>query len=116
MGRRCAVASRMASVIFVLAFAPVTSRAQGILDSLRWSSDPPTLSDVARIMDRIQNDILDEGTVVVKHPDVWSQARMTMFRKEFENAMQGELLNFNGSSWNRVGSLTLFGSRKHLVS
>ncbi len=95
MGRRCAVASRMTGVFLILAFAPVTSRAQGILDSLRWPSDPPTLADVARMMDRIQNDILDEGTVVVKHPDVWSQARMTMFRKEFENTMQGELLNFN---------------------
>ena len=30
-----------------LVIAPATSRAQGILDSLRWSSDPPTLADVA---------------------------------------------------------------------
>jgi hypothetical protein len=102
MGRGFASRLGVVGAILVLALAPATSRAQGYLESraqdllgrLKWPSDPPTLSDVARMMDCIQDRILDEGTVVVKHPDVWSQARMTYFRKEFENTMGKELGNF----------------------
>ena len=36
-------------------------------------------------------EILDQGTVVIKQPDIWSQARMTKFRKEFEDTMSPEL-------------------------
>src|SRR5690242_19554137 len=102
MQRRRTSGPWVAGLIFAIAVAPAAVRAgdllgyaEGIWDRLRWPSDPPTLTDVARMMDRIQNQILDQGTVVVKQTDVWSQARMTMFRKEFENTMKGELNNFS---------------------
>lgn len=55
---------------------------------------PPRLTDVARKIDHIQSSILNQGTVVIKQPDIWSEARMTMFRKEFEDEMAKELANF----------------------
>lgn len=76
-----------------LCLGPVTSYAQSPLKF--WDSGPPTLADVVRMIDHIQNSILNQGTVVVKQPDVWSQARMTKFRKEFEDAMFPEVNTFN---------------------
>ena len=67
----------------------------GILDHFRSEPAPPTLADVARRIDHIRNQILDQGTVVLKQPDIWSQARMTKFRKEFENEMAKELPLFS---------------------
>ena len=46
------------------------------------------------MIDCIQSEILNQGTVVIKQPDIWSQARMTKFRKEFEDTMSPELNNF----------------------
>jgi hypothetical protein len=54
----------------------------------------PSLVDVAHLVDKIESDILNQGTVVIKQPDVWSQARMTKFRKEFEDTMALELNKF----------------------
>ncbi|WP_435020802.1 hypothetical protein TA3x_002028 [Tundrisphaera sp. TA3] len=65
-----------------------------ILGHMRGEPAPPTLSQVARMIDEIQSNILDQGTVVVKQPDVWSQARMTKFRREFEDTMSPELTTF----------------------
>jgi hypothetical protein len=71
------------------------ARAQGIGEYFRaWSSQSPTLSDVACRVDQIQDRLSDQGTVVVKQPDVWSQARMTKFRKEYENTMAQLLTKF----------------------
>jgi hypothetical protein len=75
-----------------LALAPASGRA-GVFDHF-WDSGPPTLADVARMIDHIQNAILNQGTVVAKQPDIWSQARMTMFRKEFEDTMSPEVARF----------------------
>jgi hypothetical protein len=46
------------------------------------------------MIDCIQEKLLNQGTVVIKQPDVWSQARMTMFRKEFEDTMKLQLTTF----------------------
>ncbi len=80
-------------IVVATAMAPVTVSA-GVLDYPWWHSDPHTLADVARRIDCIHEKLLNQGTVVIKQPDVWSQARMTMFRKEFEETMQLDLTKF----------------------
>ena len=58
------------------------------------------------MIDRIQNSILNQGTVVVKQPDIWSQARMTKFRKEFEDTMSPEVANFQAYLSARIAGAT----------
>ena len=53
----------------------------------RGGRGPNTLAQLARSIDAVENKILDCGTVVVKHPDVWGQSRMTLYRKDFEKVM-----------------------------
>jgi hypothetical protein len=81
--------------MIAISIAPMAGYA-GILDHVQGlvSSEPPTLTQVARMIDCIQSQILNQGTVVIKQPDIWSQARMTKFRKEFEDTMAPELSNF----------------------
>ena len=56
---------------------------------------PNSLEQVARSIDSIEDKILDEGTVVIKQPDVYSQSRMTLYRKNFESQLFGAINNFN---------------------
>ncbi len=46
----------------------------------RWWAEadkPNTLEQVACSIDTIEEKILDDGTVVIKQPDVYGQSRMT---------------------------------------
>jgi hypothetical protein len=52
------------------------------------------LAVIAKMVDGLEEQILDDGTVVIKRPDVWGQARMTKYRVAFEENMKGELGNF----------------------
>jgi len=101
MRRRIFICLLVTSAVVVAALAPLTASAEG-LDLPWWHNGPPTLADVARRIDCIQEKLLNQGTVVVKQPDIWSQARMTMFRKEFENTMSGQLGNFNATLAARI--------------
>ncbi len=93
MARRIAWCAGAAAFLIALALAPGRGRA-GVLDHFLGESAPPTLADVARMVDHIQSAILNQGTVVIKQPDIWSQARMTKFRKEFEDTMSPEVASF----------------------
>ncbi len=42
---------------------------------------------IARSIDAIEEKIRDDGIVVLQHPDVWGQARMTRYRVDFEKYM-----------------------------
>ena len=67
-------------------------------DWLRFKAapgSPNTLEQVARSIDCIEEKILDDGTVVIKRPDVYSQSRMTLYRKNFESALYNAINNFN---------------------
>lgn len=66
-----------------------------VLDYLWGHSGPPTLADVAKMIDHIQRSLVNQGTVVIKQPDVWSQARMTQFRQEYEDTMAAQLTKFD---------------------
>jgi hypothetical protein len=56
---------------------------------------PNSLEQVARSIDAIEDKILDDGTVVLKQPDVYGQSRMTLYRKNFEQQLYGAITNFN---------------------
>jgi hypothetical protein len=83
-----------ATVTGVVALLAPLKVGAGGLDLPWWHDGPPTLADVARRIDHIQEKLLNQGTVVIKQPDIWSQARMTMFRKEFEDTMKLQLNQF----------------------
>ena len=84
----------LAAIALVLTTAPPLSVRGGVFDHLWPNSGPPTLSDVARAIDCIQEALVNQGTVSVKQPDIWSQGRMTSFRKEFEDQLQNEIRSF----------------------
>ncbi len=95
MRKRLAICLGTMALAVAIASAPIAGFA-GVLEHIQthFNSEPPTLTQVARMIDCIQEDIMDQGTVVIKQPDIWSQARMTKFRKEFEDTMQPEVNNF----------------------
>lgn len=56
--------------------------------------DPCTacsLIEVGEALDAIEEGIRDDGTVVIKQPDIWGQARMTRYRRDFDTEMKNEL-------------------------
>src|SRR5262249_41509257 len=55
---------------------------------------PTTVSELSNEIDRVGESIRDDGIVVIKQPDVYSQARLTRHRKEFYNEMLLELGKF----------------------
>ena len=62
----------------------------------RKSNEPPTytVGQIGRMIDRMEDHIRDDGIVVIKHPDVWGQARMTRYRLDFEKGMMDSTTKF----------------------
>jgi hypothetical protein len=56
---------------------------------------PNSMEQVARSIDSIEEKVLDDGTVVVKQPDVYGQSRMTLYRKNFETQLYNAIGQFN---------------------
>lgn len=61
----------------------------------------PTIRALAHDLDELEAHIERNGSVVIQHPSVWGQARLTKHREDFEKQMAAELPNF---------ALTLNGS------
>jgi hypothetical protein len=59
--------------------------------------EKPTVRALARDLDELEGDIERNGSVVVQHPSVWGQARLTRHREEFEKQMAAELGNFHAT-------------------
>lgn len=53
--------------------------------------EPNTPTQLARSIDSVEEKILDDGVVVIKEPDVWGQARMTMYRRDIERVLRSAL-------------------------
>ena len=98
--------SRLASVAFVVISLTSHARAQLIIgnDSLIGKLNPfhvSTLSQpvdvpvLCKQLDCLSERLRDDGLVVVKQPDVFSQARMTHFRNDFEQTMVRDLNMFH---------------------
>lgn len=52
------------------------------------------LERVAEELDRLERQLHDDGTVVVKAPDVWGESRLTKHRQEFERVLEAEVGRF----------------------
>ncbi len=56
-----------------------------------------TASDLAADLDSLERDIECYGSVAAEQPSVWGQARLTMYREEFEKTMQAQLNSFHAT-------------------
>ena len=54
----------------------------------------PTMQALACDLDHLDSHIEKYGSVVIKEPDVWGQARLTQYREEFEAQMHLDLEKF----------------------
>jgi hypothetical protein len=53
-----------------------------------------TMVQLANIIDIVERDLREDGTVVIQQPSVWGQARMTVYRKDFDTQMSKDLDQF----------------------
>jgi hypothetical protein len=58
---------------------------------------PPTVEDLATDLDSLEHNIERYGSIVAEQPSVWGQARLTMYREEFEKTMQAQLTQFHAT-------------------
>src|SRR5580704_2644167 len=58
---------------------------------------PPTVEDLAADLDSLEHNIERYGSIVAEQPSVWAQARLTMYREEFEKTMQAQLTQFHAT-------------------
>jgi hypothetical protein len=56
--------------------------------------EKPTVRALASDLDALERHIECYGSVVIQHPSVWGQARLTRHREEFEKIMRQDLCNF----------------------
>jgi hypothetical protein len=56
-----------------------------------------TAEDLAAELDDLERQIERTGSVVAEQPSVWGQARLTMYREEFETQMQQQLSKFQAT-------------------
>src|SRR5262249_41267521 len=54
----------------------------------------PTMMALAHDLDKLERHVDLYGSVVIKEPDVWGQARLTKYREEFEKQMAADLGSF----------------------
>ena len=59
------------------------------------SSQPVTVAELCKWIDCVGEELRDDGLVVMKQPDVFSQARLTRYRTDFETQMSNELSTFH---------------------
>jgi hypothetical protein len=86
-------------VVCLVTVVPAISDAQTFLDRLKATMHigpeaPPTVIQLANMIDDEEEILRDDGTLVIQQPSVWGQARMTVYRKDFEKQMSNELSNF----------------------
>jgi hypothetical protein len=58
-------------------------------------SVPVTIPELCKRLDCLTEELRDDGLIVLKQPDVFSQARLTRFRNDFDNQMSTDLGNFH---------------------
>jgi hypothetical protein len=103
----------VAGALGVRAEAQSTLR-EGLIDKFNSflpidHSRPMTISELCCRLDCLNDELRDDGLVVVKQPDVFSQARMTRFRNDFDQQMNSDLANFHlvlAARINRLDSAT----------
>ena len=58
-------------------------------------SQPVTVSELCWRLDCLTEELRDDGLILLKQPDVFSQARLTRFRNDFDTQMSTDLANFH---------------------
>ena len=58
-------------------------------------SRPVTVAELCRRLDHVTERLRDDGLIVMKQPDVFSQARMTRFRNDVDTQLNSDLGNFH---------------------
>ena len=58
-------------------------------------SAPLTVPELCKKIDGLSEELRDDGLILLKQPDVFSQARLTRFRNDFDNQMSSDLGNFH---------------------
>jgi hypothetical protein len=61
------------------------------------SAKTPDVREIAAEIDRLEKHIEKYGSVVPKHADVWGEARLMMYRQEFERVMRPDAYKFDAS-------------------
>ena len=82
------------------AYSQFITGEDGLIDKLNHflpldPSQPMTVSELCHRLDCLTSELRKDGLIVVKQPDVFSQARLTRFRNDFENQMSTDLANFH---------------------
>ncbi|REJ88918.1 MAG: hypothetical protein DWQ34_20960 [Planctomycetota bacterium] len=52
------------------------------------------LEKAAIRLDKLEEELLEEGTIVIKAPDVWGESRLTKHRQEFERVLEDKVSDF----------------------
>ena len=91
--------STLITVSILMVLLASASNGQGLLRRIRERNSqviggPLTIEKLAELVDDLEEDLFEEGTIGVKSPDVWGQNRMTSYRVEYENEMKGQLQSF----------------------
>ncbi len=58
-------------------------------------SQPISVSELCWRLDCLTEELRDDGMILLKQPDVFSQARLTRFRNDFDTQMSTDLANFH---------------------
>ncbi len=87
----------------VLLLQPVSIRAfddkptpwlQSKIFGRRPKTPDTSVQKLAQAMDWLEEELLEDGSVVAKAPDVWGEARLTAHRAEFEKQMAAQVDDF----------------------
>jgi hypothetical protein len=113
---------RFRQALLVLAIAAVMgaraeaqqNMGEGLVDRFNafFPIDPSrhmTVSELCCRLDCIAEELRDDGLVLIKSPDVFSQARLTRFRNDYDIQMSSDLANFHlvlAARINRLDSAT----------
>ena len=60
----------------------------------RRSKPKSCLEQAANEVDRLERELNQTGTVVIKAPDIWGESRLTKHRQEFEREMEKQITGF----------------------
>ncbi len=66
----------------------------GGLPFFKRSKPKSCLEQAANEVDRLERELNQTGTVVIKAPDIWGESRLTKHRQEFERVMEKEVNGF----------------------
>ena len=66
----------------------------GGLPFFKRSKPKSCLEQAANEVDRLERELNQTGTVVIKAPDIWGESRLTKHRQEFEKEMEKQIGEF----------------------